>query len=521
MRTLLNAWDDDIRLAFSIGQPGATVPVLGDQSYVIIDLAKAATARYLNAQGQVVVEDPRLILAHELIHLVTTLEDVEYVLVGTEPTYPEAMQNRSDYDHRGDTVRFTKAVAREMGLWDNQRASYLAYEYQASNSRGYLTSLDPSVSYSNGDVIDIARVGYPDDGTSNNVMDHRARTDSSRDLMMGFDGDDQLYGGGGNDHLWGGDGNDLLDGGDGDDRILGEAGADRVIGSAGNDFIDGGANPEYEYDVLDYTALAGTITVVTLSDGTATVAKSLGGTDGVVNVEDIHGTIGANAFTVTGNAIHVFGGEGDDIFAISDGGWADGGAGDDVFVVSFGTAIGGDGDDIFHVSGGGFIDGGAGADKYYLSSALNPDGSAPHYMIAFLEDDDELYMDGIRLLGAEVEILIGWDDGPYVESYEEHYSWLEGSGFGYPGYATKTGSELYLGFSPDEMHFGPPTIVLERGSYDAQDMLVALTAGATIEFFGVDAAAAGIAYSYEIHSDGWSFAGQWMDSSYNMPLIPA
>jgi arylsulfatase A-like enzyme len=59
-------------------------------------------------------------------------------------------------------------------------------------------------------------------------------------LILGLDGNDQLYAGSGNDGVVGGRGNDLMGGGVGNDQLNGGDGDDDVKGDYGNDFIHGG-----------------------------------------------------------------------------------------------------------------------------------------------------------------------------------------------------------------------------------------------------------------------------------------
>lgn len=60
-------------------------------------------------------------------------------------------------------------------------------------------------------------------------------------VILGLDGDDQIFGGSGNDKLVGGKGNDALIGGDGNDRLFGGDGNDYFVGGAGRDVFVGGA----------------------------------------------------------------------------------------------------------------------------------------------------------------------------------------------------------------------------------------------------------------------------------------
>jgi serralysin len=59
------------------------------------------------------------------------------------------------------------------------------------------------------------------------------------DFLISGGGNDSIGGGAGNDLIFSGSGNDAVSGGDGDDRIFGGKGADVLDGGAGNDFVSG------------------------------------------------------------------------------------------------------------------------------------------------------------------------------------------------------------------------------------------------------------------------------------------
>ncbi len=64
-------------------------------------------------------------------------------------------------------------------------------------------------------------------------------TNSQKDMLEGFGGDDTLIGRGGGDTLKGGDGKDTLKGGDSKDRLFGGKGNDELGGGKGNDKMTG------------------------------------------------------------------------------------------------------------------------------------------------------------------------------------------------------------------------------------------------------------------------------------------
>ncbi|MBU6309012.1 MAG: hypothetical protein KJS77_04640, partial [Planctomycetes bacterium] len=132
-------------------------------------------------------------------------------------------------------------------------------------------------------------------GTSGNTIDAGAFGGTT--TIRGLDGGDTLTGGTSTDTIFGGKGNDTIAGGtgaddlrgeDGDDSISGDAGADTIRGGAGSNTLTGGADSDtYLFagvfddtvvenaagganDVLDLTALAGSLM--------ATVDPAAGGT---------------------------------------------------------------------------------------------------------------------------------------------------------------------------------------------------------------------------------------------------
>jgi Ca2+-binding RTX toxin-like protein len=216
-------------------------------------------------------------------------------------------------------------------------------------------------------------------GAGNDTLDGGAGNDTliggtGNDLLLGGDGNDLLVGGEGNDTLNGGAGTDTADyasssdgvtvnlatgtandglggtdtligienvkGGTGNDSLTGDAAANRLEGGAGNDTLVGGAGDDTldggdGTDLLSYAGNAANQPInVNLASGTA--ADGLGGTDTLLNIENVQG--GAGNDTITGNsgANLLIGGLGRDSLI--------GGAGSD-------TLQGGEGND--------FLDGGA------------------------------------------------------------------------------------------------------------------------------------------------------------------
>ena len=144
------------------------------------------------------------------------------------------------------------------------------------------------------------------------------------DTLYGNGGDDKVTGNGGDDVLTGGAGNDTISGGDGDDYLMGDAGNDRLDGGAGSDWAGyESANAAVKVDL--------SLTTAQNTGG--------GGTDTLLNIENVYGT--AYADTLTGSAANnmLFGAAGNDSIS--------GGQGDDFMAGGAGadTLSGGDGDD--------------------------------------------------------------------------------------------------------------------------------------------------------------------------------
>ncbi|MDR7037745.1 peptidoglycan/xylan/chitin deacetylase (PgdA/CDA1 family) [Methylobacterium sp. BE186] len=139
---------------------------------------------------------------------------------------------------------------------------------------------------------------------------------AATDILVGTDGDNTMTGAGGDDILFGGVGNDSLSGGADDDLLA---------GGLGNDRLDGGAG----IDTATYADIKTGGVTVSLALATAQNTGA-GGTDTLVNIENLTGSSGDDK--LSGNA-------GNNIL--------DGGAGNDVLEGGAGNDIlnGGDGND--------------------------------------------------------------------------------------------------------------------------------------------------------------------------------
>ena len=118
------------------------------------------------------------------------------------------------------------------------------------------------------------------------------------DLIDAGLGDDTMIGLGGNDLLIGGAGNDVIDGG---------AGNDTILGGAGNDTLSGG-------DGIDTASYADATAGVTVDLGrTSRQNTGGGGTDSLVQIENLIGSAAADRLSGDASANSLNGGAGNDI----------------------------------------------------------------------------------------------------------------------------------------------------------------------------------------------------------------
>ena len=127
----------------------------------------------------------------------------------------------------------------------------------------------------------------------------------------------QMEGMGGDDLMEGGQGADTLIGGAGNDTLLGGMGNDRLVGGAGDDILDGGIFNDLQTlagtqdsDRADYGAAPGAV-VVNLETGIAFDGE--GGTDTLLNIENVTGSAFGDQLTGSGRFFETFiGGQGND-----------------------------------------------------------------------------------------------------------------------------------------------------------------------------------------------------------------
>ncbi len=203
-----------------------------------------------------------------------------------------------------------------------------------------------------------------DGGTDTLINIEDAHGSEFGDTLIGDSGSNRLLGFGGDDSINAAGGGDTMLGGDGNDTIQGAAGNDEIWGEAGDDIIDGGGGN----DIARYLNASSGIRV-NLNQGTASDGD--GGSDTLLNIEDVHGSEFGDAITGDSGGNRLFAYGGDD--TINGGGSADtmlGGDGND-------SVIGGSGDDeIWGEAGDDTLDGGDGSDlaRYREStSSINVD----------------------------------------------------------------------------------------------------------------------------------------------------
>jgi len=146
---------------------------------------------------------------------------------------------------------------------------------------------------------------------SNQALDQFSDTDTLINIQsaIGSDFNDYLIGSSGVNQFFGLSGDDTLSGGDGNDFLRGDAGADSLIGGAGNDTLDGGAITDWiggtDYNRASYDASTAGVTVnlgAGAGIGNGTANDGLGGTDTLININQIYGSSYADSITGSSGA---------------------------------------------------------------------------------------------------------------------------------------------------------------------------------------------------------------------------
>lgn len=238
----------------------------------------------------------------------------------------------------------------------------------------------------------------------NDVLNGKAGNDRidggpGNDLLRGGDDDDILRGGDGNDTVNGDAGNDTLYGDAGDDYISGRTGNDTLIGGSGNDTLDGESETDTASWFTSPAAVTANLTTGTASDG-------FGGTDTLLNIENLTGSDFDDLLTGDGFVNVLDGRAGNDTLN---------GLGDDD------TLLGGSGDDtLLGDMGNDLLDGGADLDTADYSGST---GSVTADLVSGTADDG---MGGTDTL-LNIENLAGSEQGD-VLSGDSGINRIEGRG---------------------------------------------------------------------------------------------
>src|SRR6056297_1234029 len=199
------------------------------------------------------------------------------------------------------------------------------------------------------------------------------------DTILAGVGSDTVNAGDGNDLLDGGAGNDILNGGAGDDTLIGGVGADTLNGGAGLDVVNYATScAAVTVDLSTMTATGGDATGdvlsgvdgITGSDFNDTLTGFDGVFDGGTTTNFIDGGAGDDSISGLGGGDTLLGGAGDDSMS--------GDSGDDTIIggadndlISGGTGndqlLGQDGDDTINVSQGDSAEGGDGDDVFIVT----------------------------------------------------------------------------------------------------------------------------------------------------------
>jgi serralysin len=277
-----------------------------------------------------------------------------------------------------DMSNFTNNVTIDLrpGQWSitspNQIADLAAETPGVHMARGNIANalIDPNNPNETTSLIENAIGGSGDDTITGNDVDNRLIGGGGQDTINGMGGNDFIQGGFGVDTMDGGPGIDTVDysyssenwtlnlaagtampasggtetilnfenviGGSGNDNIIGTADPNTISGGAGDDVIQGGFGVDTMdggtgIDTVDYSYSSENWTV-NLAAGTAMPAS--GGTETILNFENVIGGSGNDTITATAAANTLSGGAGDDI--LNGGGGADimaGAAGNDTYFV--------------------------------------------------------------------------------------------------------------------------------------------------------------------------------------------
>lgn len=144
------------------------------------------------------------------------------------------------------------------------------------------------------------------------------RGDDGDNLLNGTELGEGFDGQGGNDILNGFGGNDNFNDGDGDDQVFAGAGNDFINGGPGNDTYDGGS----DFDTVSYRygfpPSAGITVDLRLGSGQI-ISDGFGGTDTLINIEQIQGSDSNDSIIGSNGEDDIIGGDGADNISGLDG----------------------------------------------------------------------------------------------------------------------------------------------------------------------------------------------------------
>ncbi|SMY07753.1 Hint domain-containing protein [Flavimaricola marinus] len=253
--------------------------------------------------------------------------------------------------------------------------------------------------------------GYTDDPNGDVVDGNDAQDGSNDDVILGNDGNDEIFGGFGNDTVYGGNDNDTVIGESGNDELYGDDGDDSVNGVDGDDTLFGGAGND--------------------------LLESGSGND------ETHGDAGNDSMNGDLGNDTVFGGDGDD--------YVRGSFGND-------TVYGGEGDD--------YVWGGYGDDIHVVENNFGND-------TYFGDSEDEVLGDTLDLSAVTDDLSLdltdggsesgSFTDGTYTATYTEIENIILGSGTDTLILGELSGPDSVIGFA------GP--IDNGDGSFTGQDQI--------------------------------------------------
>jgi len=221
------------------------------------------------------------------------------------------------------------------------------------------------------------RIDANDNLAENN--DDSVEAGAGDDTILAGAGNDTVTAGDGNDLLDGGAGDDILNAGNGDDTLIGGVGADTLNGGAGLDVVNyATSGAAVTVDLSTMTATGGDATGdvlsgvdgITGSDFNDTLTGFDGVFDGGTTTNFIDGGAGDDSISGLGGGDTLLGGAGDDSMSCDSGDdTIIGGADNDL--ISGGTGndqlLGQDGDDTINVSQGDSAEGGDGDDVFIVT----------------------------------------------------------------------------------------------------------------------------------------------------------